>query len=55
MAPFAAENHPTDKHLLPLLVAMGVADPMRAQRNCTQVMNTAYWRWTPMPSHERRI
>jgi 4,5-DOPA dioxygenase extradiol len=26
-APFAAENHPTDEHLMPLYVALGAADP----------------------------
>lgn len=26
-APFAAENHPTDEHLLPLFMAMGAAGP----------------------------
>jgi len=25
LAPFAAENHPTDEHLLPLYVALGAA------------------------------
>lgn len=27
LAPFAAENHPTDEHLLPLFVALGAAGP----------------------------
>lgn len=31
-APFAAENHPTDEHLLPLFVALGAAGGERGRR-----------------------
>lgn len=38
LAPFAAQNHPTDEHLLPLFVALGAADDIAAARHLNRVM-----------------
>lgn len=38
LAPYAAQNHPTDEHLLPLFVALGAADDIKASLHLNQVM-----------------
>ena len=38
LAPFAAQNHPTDEHLLPLFVALGAAADIAAASHLNRVM-----------------
>ena len=37
-APYAAQNHPTDEHLLPLFVALGAATDIKQSNHLNQVM-----------------
>lgn len=39
LAPYAAQNHPTDEHLLPLFVALGAAHHIEASRRLNSVMS----------------
>jgi len=32
LAPYAAENHPTDEHLMPLFIALGAGEGIAGQR-----------------------
>lgn len=38
LAPYAAQNHPTDEHLLPLFVALGAAEDITQSTHLNQVM-----------------
>lgn len=38
LAPYAVQNHPTDEHLLPLFVALGAADDIKASLHLNRVM-----------------
>lgn len=41
-APFAAENHPTDEHLLPIYVAMGAAHGADPQKTKARKIHASY-------------
>lgn len=42
LAPHAAQNHPTDEHLLPLFVALGAADKIGSAQHLNQVMTYGF-------------
>ena len=42
LAPYAAQNHPTDEHLLPLFVALGAADKIGAVQHLNRVMTYGF-------------
>ncbi len=41
-APFAAENHPTDEHLLPIFVALGAVSDEPGQKNKARKIHASY-------------
>jgi len=41
-APFAAENHPTDEHLLPIYVAMGAAHGNKPEKTKARKIHASY-------------
>ncbi len=53
-APYAAMQHPTDEHLLPLFVALGAAGTRHLPRGCTPAPRMALSAWMPTPSAEAR-
>ena len=52
-APYAADNHPTEEHLLPLYVALGAAGPDAKAERLHSSGITRCCAWTPTRSTER--
>lgn len=54
-APFAAENHPTDEHLLPIFIALGAAGENQRPRKIHASYNFEFlamdaWEFNPVPA-----